>query len=1671
MYISRNIENRKGRDVGTDVGGFKNLRRLGSRIDVGGFKNLRHLGSKNLRHLRRFILLLFAFCFQTHMLAQASDPMIQDMENVTISENDIFSGGDSKNMWTLVCAPECDDSECDCECFSGCDCDVSLYFVDEIERGGIFRGSLSVENMLFCFELETFIEGERSMFSGGASRDELVYCALPYILSTDDEPIGLFKGGASNAFFISCLQRPTVIEVPLPIFQGGRSFLNAIACDMGVPLGDGTLFVGGISRGLALACIETEPDENNISWFHGDESRHMLSETACFATSPPPEGENMFGGNESRPTAIFCEDEVSLGDEPTAGGYFRGGASATLSDGAPIIAAVACFTSPCLDLDPAEITLVGVIPVCVGGTVMLHAARAATWQWQRKTSTGDWEDLEGETDREIVISSEQEGLFVYRYIGWGSDPDECENTSDGFNVTFIDEIPQPVITVDGSSMICAGGSVALHSTEAYRYEWYFNSNKITNVEDTDRIIWVAQAGDYTVTIIDENGCPAFSEPVTLTASAYPAPDVMITVNGRNELCLGVDLEEKRILTAESNAKITDWRWSTDNQWTTASPNITVSEAGKYTVRVRDNNGCETTADSIQIIVHEIRPVISYPEGLEIICWGGHIVLSLAPHAGNISWWHNNVLFEPEPEHFNDPQTELWVFEIGEWYAVLDTLGCMFKSPVVLVTANSGDRPAKIMTQRDDNLLCEGSSVMLSAADAGEGATYLWSTGEETQHIWVNLPGDYTLTVVDSYGCPDVTEPFELVLSPVLIQPQIEVVGEKQPTICPAGSGDSEIRLYVTEGETFLWSTGDDTKEIIVSYAQAAEEENFYVYVIAYDANDCSRAAEPLQVIAVPVLSPVVETGIGVICGDEPLGISVSVWGENVTYLWSNGETDSFIEVAQAGDYDYTVTTAEGCAFSSPPVSIQQVDSPAPPVITSNFAIDANDHILICLNQLMDSDVKLRFTPAEGIVSWLWNTDAETAEIAINETGEYSVTVTDTRACTAVSDPITVDLKGGLVHIVTENDNTELCPGVSILMTVVDYEDDSSFEWYKDNVLLIGETSSSYETSSVGLYHAVVFAPGGCVESTPAIEITEHPTEPIYILTGGRLDICPDVPVYLIATQGISYEWRWNDDVDPFNRNQYIYADKAGKYEVTVTDEFGCKQTESVDVTVRPEYFPIIITERDVICQDESLTFSIQGVPDGSTFLWNTGEETPTITFNDPSHTGNQSHWVYVTTPDGCTFRSPDKNFLVNPIPREFEITISASGGLCPDRTVVLTVPGGFSAYRWRWEILPGVWENYSDENGDGSSYWIVVNQNAHYEMTITNNLGCSRTEDLDLTSLSSATVEIFPSGEVSLCENGYVTLTALAENVNYRWSNGETTQSIIVSQPGAFSVEIFDPNTGCSAISRQVTVRGATGVFPATISTVPSNAPTNFCEGGTVTLTSSLSPTGIYQWLRMYEDEITEVGNWRDQEVNQSGRYMVAYYDRNNCRVLSNIITVNVHSYPEATISPSGTITVCQGELATLAAPEGTGLQYLWSTGATTRVVEVPPGRYTVSVTSQHGCSVVSPPVVIIEAHTRAPVPWAENIEISAGEQAILTAESNIENPMFLWWNAPTGGNVIAYGDTFETDELFDEFKIWLSVMSEDECESLRHEVTVTVSIEQQIETGPIYRLPNRIEN
>ncbi|MBE0636935.1 MAG: hypothetical protein IH598_00270, partial [Bacteroidales bacterium] len=231
------------------------------------------------------------------------------------------------------------------------------------------------------------------------------------------------------------------------------------------------------------------------------------------------------------------------------------------------------------------------------------------------------------------------------------------------------------------------------------------------------------------------------------------------------------------------------------------------------------------------------------------------------------------------------------------------------------------------------------------------------------------------------------------------------------------------------------------------------------------------------------------------------------------------------------------------------------------------------------------------------------------------------------------------------------------------------------------------------------------------------------------------------------------------------------------------------------------------------------------------------------------------------------------------------------------------------------------------------------------------------------------------SGDLEICQGETTTLTASA-GTEYLWSTGETTQSIMVSVAGDYSVEVTGEN-GCEN-SAEVTVI----VHPLPVVTISGDL--EICQSESTTLTASSGSS--YLWST---SETTQ-----SIEVSTGGLYSVEVTDANGCKNTAQV-TVIVHPLPVVTIS--GDLEICQGESTTLTASSGSS--YLWSTDETIQSIEVSTGGlYSVEVTDANGCKNTEQVTVIV--HPLPEVSITGELTFCEGQSTVLTASAGAS---YLW--------------------------------------------------------------------
>lgn len=242
---------------------------------------------------------------------------------------------------------------------------------------------------------------------------------------------------------------------------------------------------------------------------------------------------------------------------------------------------------------------------------------------------------------------------------------------------------------------------------------------------------------------------------------------------------------------------------------------------------------------------------------------------------------------------------------------------------------------------------------------------------------------------------------------------------------------------------------------------------------------------------------------------------------------------------------------------------------------------------------------------------------------------------------------------------------------------------ATYQWFKDGVALPGETNQTLEISETGLYRVELSFPQtpNCVVFDE--KLVEFFSVPDFNLGPDQL-ICEEQVVTLDATvqnpgelADVSYKW-FRDGVEiPGETNPTLDVTETGAYSAEVTGN-NCPITDSVFVELVS--FSVNIGGNIALCGEDSFEIipEIVGAdPTNATYLWSTGETTPTIVVTEDG-----TYTVEVTI-DGCTEEdSVTINFRTLP-----DIELGDTVVKCLQDTEILTatpsnIDASNVAFRW-----------------------------------------------------------------------------------------------------------------------------------------------------------------------------------------------------------------------------------------------------------------------------------------------------------------------------------------------------------------------------------------------------
>ncbi len=331
---------------------------------------------------------------------------------------------------------------------------------------------------------------------------------------------------------------------------------------------------------------------------------------------------------------------------------------------------------------------------------------------------------------------------------------------------------------------------------------------------------------------------------------------------------------------------------------------------------------------------------------------------------------------------------------------------------------------------------------------------------------------------------------------------------------------------------------------------------------------------------------------------------------------------------------------------------------------------------------------------------------------------------------------------------------------------------------------------------------------------------------------------------------------------------------------------------------------------------------------GNTYNWDFGDG-GTFTGTDTSYSYliDSTFTVLLIADDGLgCIDSVSSSVTVYPQPI---FALGSDTTICDGLTVTLDAGAGYTTYLW---------------NDSTTNQTLTASASGIYSVSVADTNGCSTSDSVEVVMIALPLVDLGP--DTTLCFGTSFTISGPLGESSYLWSTGDTTETIEVTAPGVYAVEVAN-SFGCVASD---TVE----VFYLSPIAISLGIDSSLCIGDTLVLDAGF---GFVDYL------------WNDNSTLQTlpvfatGTYFVTVQDSIGCQATDSIDIV-VNSLPVVNLGPDASI--CGGTALTLDAG-GPFVNYLWNDGSQLQTLEVTTANtYSVIVTDSNGCAGTDAVIIVV---------------------------------------------------------------------------------------------------------
>ncbi|QEC56098.1 T9SS type B sorting domain-containing protein [Flavisolibacter ginsenosidimutans] len=705
---------------------------------------------------------------------------------------------------------------------------------------------------------------------------------------------------------------------------------------------------------------------------------------------------------------------------------------------------------------PAGTITPGSASICFGSSQVLSVSGGATYQWYK-----DNVSIGGATAS--TYNAIQGGAYTVDIISGTGCRGRASNTA------TVSILPLPTGSISpATATVCAGSSVTLTATGGANYQWYKDGVAINNAFSSTYT--ATQSGRYAADIFDVSGCKGKSSNESVVTVVTTPSGLISPAN--STLCPGGSVT----LTATGG---NSYQWYKDGVLLVGVTAATYAaiQTGNYTVDIILGT-CRGSSTNTAVVTQGTAPAGSITPASASLCSGNSVVLT-ATGGVSYQWYKDGVLI-------TGATTAIYTAtQTGTYSVILFNGGCSAPASNTVVVAPSTSITFSIASTNPSCASSTGTiTVNTPTGGSGSGYTYSKDNGVsfQTANTFTGLSaGTYQIVVKDAGGCKSnpssvVIASFTSTLQASAATTNITCTQASGSVSVTAGGGTSPYQ-YSLDGGTY--QSGNSFSSLSLGAHK----------VTVKDAGGCTFEVN-FNITQVASTLAATASVTNAFCGQPNGSVTVQATGgaPGYTYSLDNGsfQTANTFGNLTAGSHKITVKDNAGCVVDVAFTITQSATVPNlvitnPPKICPNATVNLQSPTITA-----GSDAGLQYS--------YW-TDANTTTAVQSpgavSVGTYYIKATNAGGCTSIKS-VQVTAQTVFPGSITAT-RTLACITDSLPLTA---SGGRAYQWYRNDTLITGATSVSYQTKQSGIY-SVYIDDGTCaVKASNTVKIEFKPCTPI-----------------------------------------------------------------------------------------------------------------------------------------------------------------------------------------------------------------------------------------------------------------------------------------------------------------------------------------------------------------------------------------------------------------------------------------------------------------------------------------------------------------------------------------------------------------------------------------------